>query len=382
MSDQVSHFYPTLFDLSTIAVIDIILVSVIVFLFLNTLREGVGRRFLYFSFFIFLFFILSDAFELELVTRLLKGISALSLLAILILFKSDILNFFNNFRFRHLLSGTFIQIEKTPLETLFSAVSELSKRKIGALIIFERELNLDQFINHQKPLDAIISFEIIMSIFDDSSEGHDGAVIVRQNRLSYFGAHLPLSKTLQASNRGTRHAAALGITEVSDSIALVVSEEHGTVSVAQNGKLLQINNKETLFSFLSSEQNSLLGKKHRTHSKIPKRFLSNAVVSLLFSIWCWGFFVYGERSLIGELDRKVTLPGYKAFNVTVQLEGPRKSWMVEPLNPLKLLYLHETKIDDDNLIESDNLNWRVPRGLSIKKITPRRISLTPKRADT
>lgn len=123
------------------------------------------------------------------------------------------------------------------IESLNQAMVYLSERKIGALVVIERQVGLDEFIETGIPLDARPSKELLISIFEPSSPLHDGAVIIRGDRLASAASVLPLTDSRLSGNLGTRHRAAVGMSEQTDAIIIVVSEETGTISLAVGGSL-------------------------------------------------------------------------------------------------------------------------------------------------
>ena len=124
------------------------------------------------------------------------------------------------------------------LEEVAKSAMALAQRGYGALIVIEREVALDYFVEVGKELDSLVTLETLVSLFHPQSPLHDGAVIIRRGRLFAAGCLLPLSKNpVLDRNLGTRHRAALGLTEETDALVLVVSEEQGTVSVVQQGDL-------------------------------------------------------------------------------------------------------------------------------------------------
>jgi diadenylate cyclase len=125
------------------------------------------------------------------------------------------------------------------IEELTRACRRLSDRRHGALIILERETGLQEYIETGVEIDAVVSMEVLITIFFPNSPLHDGAVIVRGDRVVAAGCVLPLTTTNQSWNLGTRHRAALGITEETDALALIVSEETGTISLANDGRLVR-----------------------------------------------------------------------------------------------------------------------------------------------
>ena len=142
----------------------------------------------------------------------------------------------------------------------------------GALIVFEKNTILDEYIRTGIDVDAVISRQLLLNIFEHNTPLHDGAVIVRNNRVASATCYLPLSDNMEISkDLGTRHRAALGMSEISDSLTVVVSEETGHISVAQNG-ILQINItgaelKEKLMDFLEDENAKKDKKKLKRRAK-------------------------------------------------------------------------------------------------------------------
>ncbi len=124
------------------------------------------------------------------------------------------------------------------IEAIVKACTKLSEEYIGALIIIERGTKIGEIINTGTPMDATLSSELLINIFIPKTPLHDGAVIIRSNTIKAAACYLPLTQNAGLSRElGTRHRAALGITEVSDAIAVVVSEESGKISYAHNGGL-------------------------------------------------------------------------------------------------------------------------------------------------
>lgn len=141
------------------------------------------------------------------------------------------------------------------ISELVRATQHLSRSKTGALVILEREIGVNDFVETGVKLDAVVTAELLLNIFEPNTPLHDGAAIIRGDRVIAAGCFLPLTDSPYLSKQlGTRHRAALGVTEVSDAIAIIVSEETGTISVADEGKLTRYleekNLRETLEELL------------------------------------------------------------------------------------------------------------------------------------
>ncbi|MDO3413357.1 diadenylate cyclase CdaA [Saccharibacillus sp. CPCC 101409] len=134
---------------------------------------------------------------------------------------------------------------------LMKAVTYLSRRKIGALVVFERHTGLNEYTESGIPMKSVVTSELLINIFTPNTPLHDGAVIIQDRTLSAAACYLPLSENPFISKElGTRHRAAIGISEVADSISVIVSEETGQVSLAIDGKVVRDVSEEALVSKL------------------------------------------------------------------------------------------------------------------------------------
>ncbi|MFD0589231.1 diadenylate cyclase CdaA [Paenibacillus sp. GCM10027627] len=140
------------------------------------------------------------------------------------------------------------------LDEVIRAVQHMAKRKIGALIVFERKTGVNELIESGIGMESRITSELLINIFTPNSPLHDGAVIIRGNQIMAAGCYLPLSENPFISKElGTRHRAAIGVSEVSDALSVVVSEETGQVSLSINGMIVRDINEESLISKLFDE---------------------------------------------------------------------------------------------------------------------------------
>lgn len=222
--------------------VDVLLVWFVLYFILKSLRKNV-KMVLLFKGILFIVFlkIFSDLLNLVTIGFMLDYVIMWGPLALIIIFQPEIRNVLEQLGRSQLLGRhkvlTVDERERVVYE-LVQAADYLKKTRIGALIIIERDQSLSEYIEKSKKLYADLSSELLISIFFPNNPLHDGAVIIQGDKITSASAVLPTSDNLKISKRlGTRHRAALGISETTDSIALVVSEETGRLSMAISGEL-------------------------------------------------------------------------------------------------------------------------------------------------
>ena len=201
---------------------------------------------------------LSGVFHLNGINFILSRMVEFGVLALIILFQPElrrILEEMGSRRFIALFTNTEVagSMEQTISQTVL-ACTEMSQSRTGVLIVFEREILLDDMVRSGTVLDASVSSELLKNIFFVKAPMHDGAVIVRQGRVLAAGCMLPLSKNVNLSrDLGMRHRAGIGMSENSDAVVVIVSEETGSISVAIGGMLKRHLKPETLENLLRNE---------------------------------------------------------------------------------------------------------------------------------
>ncbi len=176
--------------------------------------------------------------KLYTISWLLHNLWAYLALGILIIFQPEIRRALAHVGQNPLFYSFNLEAEAKTIDELVKACTTMASRKIGALVLLERENSAEGLIEMGTPLDAKLSKEILLSIFLPYSPIHDGAVVIQKNRIKAAGCFLPLTLNLNLSKElGTRHRAAIGITEETDAVVVVVSEETGTISVVIGGKI-------------------------------------------------------------------------------------------------------------------------------------------------
>ena len=217
-------------------VLDIVVVSFLLYELLLLIRGTRAAQMALSGGFLLALYFLSEWLQLETVNWVIRNLASYVVIAIIVLFQADIRRALAHFGrlpfFRYL---ERLEAANETVEELVVSASSLAARHLGAIIVIERRIGLRNYIESGIPLDATITYDLLASIFQKTSPLHDGAVIVQGDRIAAAACFLPLSVN-QAVSRdlGTRHRAALGLTEENDAVAIVVSEETDRKSTRLN----------------------------------------------------------------------------------------------------------------------------------------------------
>ena len=224
-------------DLRITDALDVAIVAGIVFAGLVWLRRSRARFAALGIALVALLYLLVSRLEFQLTAWILQGFLAIVVFVTVIVFQEDLRRLFE----RIAVVGLGRRSPAPPpdaVDTIARTLARLATRRTGALVVLPGREPLDRHLEGGIALDGRVSEPLILSLFDTSSPGHDGAVVVRGDRVERFAVHLPLSTDReQLDDVGTRHAAALGLAERCDALCIVVSEERGTISVARDAKL-------------------------------------------------------------------------------------------------------------------------------------------------
>lgn len=242
-------------SISLLDLFDFALLFIFFFWLYKMLRDTVAVQILFVLVILILLTFLSELISLRAINWLLKAVMSVWLLAFIILFQPELrrvlLKFSNLPILRFFLRTNLTQT----IDEVISAVKEMSENHIGGLIIFMRSQNLEMNIDTGVPIGAQVSRDLILSIFNPKSPLHDGAILIDGTTILYAKCILPLSTVTKLDGRllGTRHRAALGLTEQTDALVLVVSEETGWISLAESGHLLFNISKNKIEEILSEK---------------------------------------------------------------------------------------------------------------------------------
>ena len=193
----------------------------------------------------------SEVLQLHVINWILRNTMTVGLIALLIVFQPELRRALEYIGRTKFLTKSIADIEHEEIERLVEEVGEatasLSRQKIGALIVIEKETGLNEVVETGTLITGLVSRALLINIFIPNTPLHDGAVVIRKNKIMAAGCFLPLTENASLNKElGTRHRAGLGITEKSDSLVVIVSEETGAISVAENGKLTRYLDVDTL----------------------------------------------------------------------------------------------------------------------------------------
>src|SRR5512138_1700483 len=219
--------------------LDIAIVSFLLYELLLLIRGTRAVQMALSGGFLLLLYFLSQWLQLETVNWVIRNLATYVVFAIIVLFQADIRRALAHFGrapfFRYLERAS--SADETVEEVVYAATT-LSSRHVGAIIVFERQIGLRNYIEGGIPIDATVTYDLLATIFHPGSPLHDGAVIVQGDRIAAAACFLPLSVNPRVSRElGTRHRAALGLTEENDAVAVVVSEETGQIGLALDGHI-------------------------------------------------------------------------------------------------------------------------------------------------
>jgi diadenylate cyclase len=219
------------------AVIDILAVAFVLYQVLQIVRGTRAAHILVGIVTVLIIYQVAIRLGLETLRSMVSSLAPFTTIALVVLFQQEIRRALGRLGRRRLLGG-YHAPEST--DEILLAISSLSRDKIGALIVLERDAGLRTFVESGVRLDAQVSRDLLLSIFMPGTALHDGAVIIQKDRVAAAACFLPLSVRPEVTTRlGTRHRAGLGITEESDAMALIVSEETGAISIASAGEIEQ-----------------------------------------------------------------------------------------------------------------------------------------------
>jgi len=335
-------------------------------------------------------FYLSTIFDLALIRQFFQPLLTFIIVILVVVFQNELRRFV-----RWISAPTkfhFSKVLKMPIESLdaiLSAVEFMAEKKIGSLIVFQGEQGIADLLNGGFESDAKISTHLILSIFDSHTPGHDGAVIISRNRIRKFGVHLPLAENFTSyAKAGLRHRAGVGISSQTDVLAVIVSEERGTISVSENGQIKTIENvrelRQELLDFYKENEADELTWKNFWEYVFVKHFWTK-LLSFSMAALLWFFLVFQSGVITQEikvpvevkfLPKEYTVGEIAIKTIDVTISGAQKD--LENFDP-KSNNMTINAVDFKegvNKIEITKDMFNFPTYLTIKKFTPGSIKIS------
>lgn len=334
-----------------------------------------------------LLYIAALKLNLVMTVTLLQGFFTVFVVALVVIFQEDLRYFLERvgswwFGRR----GPGARMARREVEILVRTLEDLARNRIGALVVVRGQDVLARHLSDGEEVDARLSEALLKSIFDPHSPGHDGAVTIEGDRIARLGCHLPLSRNLEKlPGTGTRHAAALGLAELSDALCLVVSEERGAISVARRGAIQTVSEPARLQAIIESFYNEILPipQGRPLLNFLRRDYREKAIaIGLSFALWITvvhrsqvirrSYAIPFQFSLLGS---HLTITQTNPVLATVTLSGPRRSFTLLEPREIKLFLNLEEARPGRRAYRVNRTDITVPPGLALADIDPRQVTL-------
>ncbi len=324
----------------------------------------------------------SSNFGLVMTSYVIQGIITIALFVLVIAFRHEIRGILQTRNIGDIfwrLSKK--RIDKSSYQDIIDAVFSLSRKRIGALIVIPGKYSVSPFVTGGTNINSLISEELLETIFMSKGPLHDGAVLVDKNRITRAGVVLPLSEEEELpSYYGTRHRAALGLSEVCDALVIVVSEERGEVSIAHEREIFPIQDKKDLKLLLDSHLGNI------AKEKIDKQYLRFGIASILCFLvvtGVWFTFTRGQTTFSSievpvEIIKKapdIDIVSTSPNNVKLTLSGPRVILRSINVNDIDLIVKIKDEKPGTYIYDITSKNLSLPPGIKIVKLDPSRVTI-------
>ena len=373
-------------------VLDVIIISLMIYFLLVWFKNRASRFVLIGLSVVGAVYVTARFFQLYLTTVVLQGFFAILIFVLVVIFQEDLRRLFERLaiigRFGGQPAGG---AKRGDTEILAATAANLARNHIGAIIVLKGKDPLERHLGSGTALDGLISQELLESLFDPHSPGHDGAVIITGNRITHFGCHLPLSTNMgRTSATGLRHTAALGLAERADALCIVVSEERGSISLARNEKIRVLSSGLELRNELEKFYRELAPEK-RTASRISLELRKNTrekIIAVALACILWATFGYQKETVrreylvpIEHLDfsRHFVLEEPQTREVKVILSGTTQAFQLLDSGSLKIS-LKKAGIREGRqgiVLTGDMV--RTPSNINVAAIIPPEITVTATR---
>lgn len=272
-------------------------------------------------------YLAARALDLQLTAWIFQGFFAVLVIIIVVVFQEELRQLFERLAVWGLgRAGGFDRETADPTDILVTCLSELARERVGALVVLPGSQPVSRHVQGGIELNGRLSVPLLKSLFDPHSPGHDGAVLIEDGEVKRFAVHLPLSRDFaQLSGVGTRHAAALGLAELTDALCIVVSEERGQISVAREGHLWRLSNAHQLSAELERfrETESPAGNWRAAALQLLRENWMEKLASVLLVCGLWLALVPGARPKVVALEVPVRVVNVPPGLVLEEVQPPR-----------------------------------------------------------
>lgn len=330
---RLKAWLPFLPEIDVSGLLDIAIVTMMIYAFLIALKRTRRSGFIVAGIVILgAVYLLARRLNLVLTVALLQGFFTVILVALVVIFQEDLRYFFERVGVWWLERRLPLQNRKTrrlprrEAEILARTLGDLARARIGALIVVRGRDSIARHLTGGEEVKGLLSEPLLKSIFDPHSIGHDGAVVIDGQLIDRMGCYLPLSKNLEKLSRsGTRHAAALGLSELSDALCLVVSEERGTISLARQGDLRTVATPAELLDALEAFYDEIAPPpEERSWTGFFRKNYREKIAALGLAMALWMMVGYSAEVV------------QRTFEVQVQYSPPSPDVIVEKIQPPKV----------------------------------------------
>ncbi len=379
-------------DITFAEIVDILLMAILIYAVLVWFKRKKAVFVLTGIIICGVFYLLAYQLNLFLITYVLRAFFAVILIAVIVIFREELRDLFEQIALWSIRQGSKSRKFSGSLrniEILVRTVNDLAKEKVGVLIVLKGKNMLARRMEGGIDLNGDLSEPLLKSLLDPHSEGHDGAILIEDNRVKQFGCHLPLSKDFtQLKGKGTRHAAALGLAEYTDALCIAVSEERGTISVAYMGQLMTLTDSAQLTELLETFYNRIAPDPLKTswRDAVKKNYWEKAIaIGLAVSLW---FVLVHESNLVHRtfilpveyprLSPGLTVTELAPKNIKATFLGARNSFhFINEKNIRLTLPLIDAKPGIRTIPIGDN-NISYPKEMTLEKVEPDLVRVTIK----
>lgn len=330
--------------------------------------------------------------NLSLTVTLLQGFFAVILVALVVIFQEDLRYFFERVgrwwveRRLPRYNRRAVRLPRREVETLSRTLCDLAREHVGALVVLRGADGINRHLEGGEEVDGRLSEPLLRSIFDPHSPGHDGAVVIENDRIAKLGCHLPLSKNFDMlERRGTRHAAALGLAECSDALCLVVSEERGTISAARRGDIRVVPGTAELASLLEEFYGEVAPEvRTRPWADLIRKNSREKLIAVVLAVTFWVVVVHRAQEdwqsymvpvQHGLLSPDLAVTRIEPEEVRVTFRAARKEFtFVRPENIRLLLNLSEATAGR-RTVSLAGSDFSYPSTLFLDDIEPRQVRM-------